>query len=200
MTSKKHAREESPHKLPPSKKPKTEKNKEKYEINDDPMDVKLFRLKGRVIQEEKARRNDVACLSGKMKEDKNFLVSKMDEKLAVDAAMDAEEHEEHEEELITNASKMATPGYLRKVVHRKIKDIANDMLDDRDAAIMKLLEAKVNNLVLENKLATMQAKLDEQDRKNAELDQNVNRKINDQDRKIHEQDRKLSEPDCELHE
>ncbi|KAL1862855.1 hypothetical protein Daus18300_008352 [Diaporthe australafricana] len=125
-SSKKRALDESPRKHSPAKKPKTE-HKDKTKIEDE-----FGKIRDLIAKLEAAHHNANTEIRQKQNEDKKFMRSQLSKKVDTEAAMDTDEHEK----LITKSSKMATRAYLRDILHDKVEDIVNDMLDERDAVIM----------------------------------------------------------------
>lgn len=115
----------------------------------------VYKMKTRICDLEQAQRIAKMQLRQKQKKDKKFMLSQISEKIDMDAAMDAEEHEE----LITKTSKMATRAYLRKTLRGEVEDIVKNLLDERDAAIMGIIDAKADHNELGSESATMQRQI-----------------------------------------
>lgn len=136
-------------------------------------------LENRVTKLEMNSEKGMDALRKNLYDQREYLASKLDKKLDLDAAMNENEHES----FITDIAKTATRAYLRKVLDDKVKGIVDDLVEDilyeklaqrdavlarlikdRNAAIKSMLEAKADQLELDEELAGLRRFLGEQRR------------------------------------
>lgn len=128
----------------------------------DKLDNIVANLEARVTKLELGSQKRTDFFQKKLSDQRAFLVSKLDEKLDQEVAMDGKEHEE----FITNISKIATRAYLRKVLDDKVKQIVKDVIED---ILEDVIEKIVENVIEEEAAATRRT-LEEQRRQLADIE------------------------------